>query len=174
MSMIKPGPMPPKPKAKPRRGSPEWRQQKFDEARERKARRAMKGINRVRFPAHVERDLLAGRGPYRAKPRKRLKQRSPEKTRLHGLYVAALVFLIGLDPLCRCCRKRPATEGHHPWGQWKWLIFLFIPICRECHEAIESNKKAAREVGLIQPRLNEAGAIPLDASCAAGQTPPHG
>lgn len=131
MSMIRPRAMPPKPPARPERGTREWFDWKRQEARGRAERREAK--RGAPEPA-----------------RKRLRQRSPLKAKLHALYVAGLKFLIGLDPLCRCCRERPATEGHHSWGQRGWAILLFIPICRRCHDDIENHKNAARDVGLIQ------------------------
>lgn len=124
---------------------------KFAEAKARKERRDTKGCNRVRFPAHVERSLLAGKGFYgdTPKPRKRLKQMSTTKAWFHSRYVAALKFLISLDPLCRRCRERPATEGHHPLRQRGWLIFFFWPFCRACHNEVEDDKKTARTEGWI-------------------------
>jgi hypothetical protein len=78
-----------------------------------------------------------------------LKKRSPAKAKLHALYVAGLVFLLSLNPICRICEERKATEGHHPWGQRGWLILLFWPICRICHDWIEDHKNKARGLGLI-------------------------
>lgn len=99
------------------------------------------------FPKEVpDRRRKFWRQPMR---RARLKQRSAKKSHWQGLYILALKFLIRLDPLCRRCRRRHATEGHHPWGQIGALILLFFPICRICHEEVEGNKRQARAEGWI-------------------------
>lgn len=81
--------------------------------------------------------------------RARLKMRSEKKDNWHALYIAGLRFLVRLDPLCRKCRRRPATEGHHPFGQGGALILLFFPLCRTCHVAVEDNKNQSRQEGWI-------------------------
>jgi hypothetical protein len=86
------------------------------------------------------------KGLRRGKP---MRKRSVAKTLRHHVYVAALVFLIYCDPLCRRCRRRRATEGHHPWGQLGAKIFIFWPFCRQCHDEVENNKKKARAEGWI-------------------------
>jgi hypothetical protein len=74
---------------------------------------------------------------------------SPQKAYLRGIYLDCLRFLISLDPLCRRCRRRRATEGHHPFGQIGMLILIFFPFCRACHREVEDNKRQAREDGWI-------------------------
>lgn len=81
--------------------------------------------------------------------RARLKMRSEKKDNWHMLYIFGLKFLIRLDPLCRKCRRRPATEGHHPFGQGGALILLVFPLCRTCHVAVEDNKNQSRQEGWI-------------------------
>jgi hypothetical protein len=82
----------------------------------------------------------------RGRPLRRI---SKKKLDWRKLYLLALAFLIRLDPLCRRCRRRRATEGHHPWGQIGALILLFWPFCRQCHDEVENNKKKARAEGWI-------------------------
>lgn len=81
--------------------------------------------------------------------RARLRPRSERKTNEHSLYICGLLFLLSLNPMCRLCGMRRATEGHHPVSQQGWLILLFIPACRSCHDDIHEHPKAAREVGLL-------------------------
>lgn len=81
--------------------------------------------------------------------RRRLKRRSAAKMIWNDLYLLALKFLIGLDAICRRCRKRLATEGHHPLGQIGALILIFWPICRRCHDQIHDFPNEAREDGWL-------------------------
>lgn len=81
--------------------------------------------------------------------RTRLRPRSKAKSVFHGHYVCALLFLMSLNPMCRRCNRRRATEGHHPMQQRGWLILLFFPVCRLCHTEIEERKSIAREEGWI-------------------------
>lgn len=86
----------------------------------------------------------------RSQRRVRLRVRSDEKERWHALYIPFLAFLIRLDPLCRCCRIRPATEGHHPFGQLGALILCVFPFCRTCHNEKHGNPIDARAEGWIR------------------------
>jgi hypothetical protein len=81
--------------------------------------------------------------------RTRLKYRSERKASWHALYVAGLKFLLKLDPMCRRCRERLATQGHHPFWQSGALILLFWPLCSFCHSAIHASPNKAREEGCL-------------------------
>lgn len=81
--------------------------------------------------------------------RKGLRKRSPDKARWHRIYIAVLKAVLRVHPLCVRCGKRPATEGHHPFGQIGALILLFWPFCRPCHDEVENNKRQARAEGWI-------------------------
>jgi hypothetical protein len=84
--------------------------------------------------------------------RRTIKKRSAKKAKWHALYILALRFLMSLDPLCRRCRRRRATEGHHPFGQVGALILIFWPFCRTCHDAVHEHSNQAREEGWLAPR----------------------
>lgn len=75
---------------------------------------------------------------------------SEEKAYWRELYLKALAFQMWLDPMCRKCRERPATEGHHPFRQVGPMIMIFAPVCRECHEGTENNKNNARQEAWIR------------------------
>lgn len=81
--------------------------------------------------------------------RARLKMQSEKKSKWNKLYYLGLRFLISLDPLCRRCRSRRASEGHHPFGQIGALILLFWPFCRTCHVEVHDHPNTAREEGWL-------------------------
>jgi hypothetical protein len=121
MSMIKPRPMPPFPKV-------------TIQPRNRRDRELAKQATRFL-------NWKLQRSPIRKVSKKKLAWRK--------LYLLGLAFLMRVDPLCRRCRRRRATEGHHPFGQIGALILIFWPFCRQCHDEVENNKKKARAEGWI-------------------------
>lgn len=51
---------------------------------------------------------------------------------------------------CQRCKKRKATDGHHPYGQAGERIMVFVMVCRECHDwAHFEDPRAARAEGWI-------------------------
>jgi hypothetical protein len=80
---------------------------------------------------------------------RKLRHRSEKKEYWHRLYVLGLRYLLRLNPFCRRCGKRMATEGHHHFLQSGALILLFSPICYECHREIHANHNRAREEGWL-------------------------
>lgn len=79
---------------------------------------------------------------------------SVEKANWRELYLKALAFQIWLDPLCRCCGKMEATEGHHPYLQSGANIMICCPICRPCHNRIHGNPNLARLNGWLRDASN--------------------
>lgn len=75
---------------------------------------------------------------------------SEAKEQLRDIYLALLAIAIKWNPFCRRCKKRKATEGHHPWGQIGILILLFEPFCRTCHNEVHNNANQARADGWIR------------------------
>ncbi len=150
MSIIRPRPMPLKPERKPERNTPAWFSIKREQANERKALREQKRAEMQRDSHSQEkphqRALRAGTGRLK---RTRLKPRSVMKAKWHELYILGLRFLVSLNPFCRRCKERHATEGHHPARQHGAAILIFFPFCRVCHADVEGNKNRAREEGWI-------------------------
>lgn len=143
--------MPPKPERKPERNTPAWRAMKRTEANERRTARERKRAAEPKRSSREQENTRHGaqaRGPTGLK-RTPLKRRSAKKTEWALLYLAGLRFLISLDPMCRCCKERRATEGHHPARQQGGSILIFLPVCRRCHTWVEDHKNEAREYGWI-------------------------
>lgn len=91
----------------------------------------------------------SGPKPRRPMRRTRLKPRSAKKQDWHELYILGLKFLLSLDPMCRRCRKREATDGHHIFGRANALMLLFTVTCRRCHNAVHGNPNKARRDGWL-------------------------
>lgn len=80
-----------------------------------------------------------------------LKRISEAKEQLREIYLALLKIEIKWNPYCRRCKKRMATEGHHPFGQIGILILIFFPFCRPCHDEVHhNNPNQARADGWIR------------------------
>lgn len=73
--------------------------------------------------------------------------------------------------LCELCGRRPGLQTHHrqPRGMGGVsgvglavnLPSALLRLCLECHAAIESERDAARDLGLLVPRPDVPGEAPV-------------
>lgn len=139
MSMVKPGPMPPK----QRKATPE-------------EKRAAK-IARARANQWGEKG-------WRPKPRKRLPRKSAKRREEEILYDALRKAFLHAHPRCQMilsrfldgqqtlaqCRSK-ATDVHHKRGRGKYYLddTTWMAICRQHHKWIHDNMKEAEALGYI-------------------------
>ena len=108
--------------------------------------------------------MAMAKEPYPKKPARTPLKRTPlagmsiERAGLMAVYhriIRELGNLIWHN--CARCNLERDLDPHHPYrrgkGKASWKLFVFIPVCRECHDEIHANESKAREEGwLIDPK----------------------
>lgn len=77
--------------------------------------------------------------------------------RKEQLRIYAQLKMAQIPTRCRRCKKqgfRWTSEGgdfdpHHPYGRVGTWLYVFFPVCRECHEGFHAQPNKAREEGFI-------------------------
>lgn len=90
------------------------------------------------------------------KPRKPLKRTplnrvSPKKVPAYREYSRIAREFKVANPTCACCKSLQTKDVHHMKGRGKYLLDVttFLPVCRQCHDAIHANPHWARENGWL-------------------------
>lgn len=93
--------------------------------------------------------------------KKSLKKKSTKLEKLEALYSILRKIFLEQHPFCKA--KLPgctisATDIHHKAGRGNYLLdtSTFLPVCRTCHNIIETNPEMARklELSLSKEQMN--------------------
>lgn len=102
--------------------------------------------------------LRKDKKPKTPKKQKTIRKVSNKQSRLIKEYLKEREIYLKKHPLCKAnltdCTKI-ATDVHHTKGRGVWLLetISWLPVCRTCHQWIETHPEEARKLYFSQLRL---------------------